>query len=167
MQWKWLGYAYDISTINSSSSKYGDGFTTTGLTLANANLGGAVTTFYNYRKAESVFLDGQQSNGGSEPNQIFGTIGTVSTMSSVVPTTIGTATTLISKTANYTDDIAKVAKVASRTSTGLGLVSVGATYANYKMGNVSEGTLLCTTSNKRYRIFRSLGCKYINRFIYY
>jgi len=60
-------------------------------------------------------------------------------MSSVVPTTISEATKLIAKTATYTDDIARIGKVAGKTTVGLGLVSIGATYANYKMGNVSEG----------------------------
>lgn len=92
----------------------------------------------------SVFLSNssigeQRQNGGSEENKIYGTIGTVSTMSSVVPTTISEATKLIAKTATYTDDIARIGKVAGKTTVGLGLVSIGATYANYKMGNVSEG----------------------------
>ncbi|MGN7787362.1 FG-GAP-like repeat-containing protein [Niabella sp. 22666] len=53
---QWSSYAYDLSTINSSSAKYGAGFTTTGLTFTNADLGGAVTAFYSYGKAESLFF---------------------------------------------------------------------------------------------------------------
>lgn len=76
-----------------------------------------------------------------EKNEVFSTIGTVSTMSASVPTTIEQGTKLIAKTANYTDDIAKIGKIASRTGTGLGILSLGSTYANYKWGNsgVSEG----------------------------
>ncbi|WP_460687382.1 hypothetical protein, partial [Niabella aquatica] len=64
MSAQWSGYAYDINTMNASSVKLGNGFQTTGLTYAHANLGGFVTTFYSYSKAEALFL--QQSNGGSE-----------------------------------------------------------------------------------------------------
>src|SRR5690606_24737066 len=76
MQFQWSGYAYDISTINSSSSKYGAGFTTTGLTFANANLGGAVTTFYSYGKAEGMFLGSGDIN--KTLNKVGVTLGVIS-----------------------------------------------------------------------------------------
>ncbi|WP_460687435.1 hypothetical protein, partial [Niabella aquatica] len=62
MSAQWSGYAYDINTMNASSVKLGNGFQTTGLTYAHANLGGFVTTFYSYSKAEALFL-GQQNGG--------------------------------------------------------------------------------------------------------
>src|SRR5690625_3970196 len=72
----------------------------------------------------------QQQNGRDD---IYSTIGTISTMSSVVPTTISEGTKLIAKTATFTDDIAKIGKVASRTAIGLGAVSLLATDINYRM----------------------------------
>lgn len=41
-----------------------------------------------------------------------------------MPSTIEKGTVLIKQSANYTDDIAKVAKISSRTATGLGVVSM-------------------------------------------
>ena len=64
----------------------------------------------------------QQSNGGERSgldnaNIIVGSTG-------IVPSTIEMGTVLIKQRANYTDDIAKVAKISSRTATGLGVVSM-------------------------------------------
>ena len=73
----------------------------------------------------SVFLSNssigeQQQNGGDGWN----TANTVVGATSVVPSTIEMGTVLIKQSANYTDDIAKVAKISSRTATGLGVVSM-------------------------------------------
>jgi len=65
--------------------------------------------------------DLQQGNGGmsdwEKANTVVGATG-------VVPSTIGMGTTLIKQSANYTDDIAKVAKISSRTGRALGLAGM-------------------------------------------
>ncbi len=63
---------------------------------------------------------GQQQNGGEGWNTANNVVGATS----VVPSTIEMGTVLIKQSANYTDDIAKVAKISSRTATGLGVVSM-------------------------------------------
>lgn len=56
-------------------------------------------------------------------NTVVGVIG-------VVPSTIGMGTALIKQSANYTDDIAKVAKISSKIGKALGYVGVGLTIAD-------------------------------------
>lgn len=54
-------------------------------------------------------------------------VNTVLGATSVVPATIEMGTEIIKKSATYSDDIAKVGKFASKTSTGLGIASMGIT----------------------------------------
>lgn len=53
-----------------------------------------------------------------------------------MPSTIEKGTVLIKQSANYTDDIAKVAKISSRMTTGLGMLSMGVTIFD---GTTSKG----------------------------
>ncbi|WP_129022112.1 RHS repeat-associated core domain-containing protein [Edaphocola flava] len=69
---------------------------------------------------------GQQSSGGGDPSG-WSTANTVVGATSVVPSTIEMGTKMIIRSATYTDDIARVAKMSSRTGKILGWGSVGLT----------------------------------------
>ena len=62
----WAGYAYNISTTAITTARFGAGFSTTGLTFANANLGASVTQVISYKQAEQLFL-GKQSAAAANP----------------------------------------------------------------------------------------------------
>ncbi|GAB3417709.1 hypothetical protein GCM10027516_11730 [Niabella aquatica] len=141
MSAQWSGYAYDINTMNASSVKLGNGFQTTGLTYAHANLGGFVTTFYSYSKAEALFLGWQ--NGGNSWDAANTTLGAFGLANGAKLTMLEGGAAL-----NRGMGISKVNSISMIRTYG----AAGAKYMKYAKGLGVAGSVV-TTAYSGYKAF--------------